>query len=90
MKEGNSYTLLCDIQNVAPVQFLTVNWYNGQKLVKSERFDEKNPANITTMLKISPNRNDTKIQLSCEAELKLGQKLIQVKSEPLNRTVHCK
>ncbi|XP_060798578.1 hemicentin-1-like isoform X2 [Neoarius graeffei] len=88
MKEGNSYTLLCDIQNVAPVQFLTVNWYNGQNLVKSERFDEKNPANITTMLKISPNRNDTEIQLSCEAELKLGQKLIQVKSEPLNRTVH--
>lgn len=91
MIEGNNYTLQCDISNVAPVQFLTVNWYKGQVLVESESFDGiKNPANISTTLKFSPNRNDTKIQFSCEAELKLGPKVEKVKSDPLNKIVHCK
>lgn len=90
MTEGRNYALQCDIKNVAPVQLLVVKWYKGQDLVKEERFMEtKNPDNITTTLKISPNRNHSKIQYRCEAELG-SESYLKVKSDFLNITVHCK
>lgn len=92
MIEGENYTLQCNIQNVAPVQFLTVNWYKGQDLVKSETdFETKDLSTINTTLVISPSRKDNKKQYSCETVLKLGpQSLCENKSDPLNIAVHCK
>ncbi|XP_053531498.1 hemicentin-1 isoform X2 [Ictalurus punctatus] len=92
MIEGENYTLQCNIQNVAPVQFLTVNWYKGQDLVKSETdFETKDLSTINTTLVISPSRKDNKKQYSCETVLKLGpQSLCENKSDPLNIAVHYK
>ncbi|MCI4391856.1 hypothetical protein PGIGA_G00139360, partial [Pangasianodon gigas] len=85
MIEGREYELQCDIQNVAPVQLLTVNWYKGDNLVKSQSFVETtNPADKTATLKISPSRNDIKTQYSCEAELKLApDNSPKIESDPL-------
>lgn len=93
MTEGNNYTLLCDFQNVAPVQLITVNWYKGQHLLKTATFNEvPNPTNTSTTIKIVPNRNDNITQYTCEVVLKLesGEVKFQMKSETLNLTVHCK
>ncbi|KAF4073719.1 hypothetical protein AMELA_G00246540 [Ameiurus melas] len=97
MIEGKNYTLQCEVQNVAPVQLLTVNWYKGQRFVKNDTiFETKDLKIITestfnTTLTISPSRNDNKEQYRCETVLKLGpQSTRNVKSEPLNITVHYK
>ncbi|XP_026785439.3 hemicentin-1 isoform X3 [Pangasianodon hypophthalmus] len=91
MIEGREYELQCDIQNVAPVQLLTVNWYKGNNLVKNQSFDETtNPADKTATLKISPSRNDIKTQYHCEAKLKPAPDNSTVKSDLLNITVHYK
>ncbi|KAF4073716.1 hypothetical protein AMELA_G00246430 [Ameiurus melas] len=96
MIEGREYELQCDVQNVAPVHYLTVNWYKGQHLVKTERFSHESrlPANKTTTLQISPSKYDDGVQYRCEAELNLGpegpQTPPKVTSDPLNITVHYK
>ncbi|KAF5908824.1 hemicentin-1-like isoform X1, partial [Clarias magur] len=93
MIEGNNYTLRCDVQNVAPIQLLTVNWYKGQNLVKTATFKKaENPTNASTTIKIVPNRNDTNTTYRCEAVLKLesGEIPFKEQSVPLNITVHYK
>ncbi|XP_072560781.1 intercellular adhesion molecule 1-like [Paramormyrops kingsleyae] len=102
MVEGSQYQLKCEIQNIAPVQNLTVKWYKGDTLVyedrdyviedgKSDR--EKAPVSVSSILLITPSRADDGAEYSCEAELDLGPKgpqpLLAVKSEPLRITVHC-
>ncbi|XP_047006410.1 hemicentin-2 isoform X1 [Ictalurus punctatus] len=96
MTEGREYELQCDVQNVAPVHLLTVNWYKGQHLVKRESFSDETvkPADKTTTLQISPSRDDDGVQYRCEAELNLGpegpQPPPKVTSDPLNIAVHYK
>ncbi|KAI4875024.1 hypothetical protein NFI96_013611 [Prochilodus magdalenae] len=94
MIEGRQYELLCDIQNVAPVEFLTVKWFKGDTLVSNTTFSDstKTPVNRSTTLQITPNRNDDGAQYRCVAELDLGpdgpQPHPTVSSDPLQITVH--
>ncbi|KAB5530702.1 hypothetical protein PHYPO_G00132430 [Pangasianodon hypophthalmus] len=97
MIEGSQYELQCDVQNVAPVHLLTVNWYKGQHLVKSVESDHNSsitPVNYSNTLWISTSKDDDGVQYRCEAELKLGPEGPQprpiVTSDPLNITVHYK
>ncbi|KAI5607012.1 intercellular adhesion molecule 5 precursor [Silurus asotus] len=93
MIEGKQYELQCEVQNVAPVRLLTVNWYKGQQLVKTDSFTDetKAPVSKTMTLQVSPQRGDDGVQYRCEAELELGpegpQPPPKVKSA-LNITVH--
>ncbi|CAM4343694.1 unnamed protein product [Leuciscus chuanchicus] len=75
MMERNQYELQCDVLNVAPVQYLTVNWYKGQTLVNQTIFTDtiKTPVNKTSKLLISPVRADDGAQYRCEAKLELGE-----------------
>ncbi|XP_036423424.1 CD166 antigen-like isoform X2 [Colossoma macropomum] len=94
MIEGEQYELQCDIQNVAPVEFLTVSWYKGDTLVKNITFTDpiKTPVNLSDTLQISPSRDDDGAQYRCEAELDLGPEGPQppptVTSDPLTITVY--
>lgn len=96
LEENKQYELQCDVQNVAPVRLLAVNWYKGDELVKTVNSTEetKYPVNVTERLQISPQRHDDRVQYRCEAELKLGPEGPQpppiVTSDPLNIIVHCK
>ncbi|KAK2836256.1 hypothetical protein Q7C36_014125 [Tachysurus vachellii] len=99
MIEGKQYKLDCDVQNVAPVNLLTVNWYKGQpgQLVKSVQFNNtssKTPVNRSTELSISTSKEDDGVQYRCEAKLELGPEGPQpppIKtSDPLNIIVHYK
>ncbi|XP_036421454.1 intercellular adhesion molecule 5 [Colossoma macropomum] len=96
MIEGGQYELQCDIENVAPVEFLTVSWFKGDTLVDKEIFNNpiKTPVNLSDTLQISTSRDDDGVQYRCEAELDLGpegpQPPPRVTSEPLNITVHYK
>ncbi|XP_051573559.1 hemicentin-1-like [Myxocyprinus asiaticus] len=94
--EGTEILLLCDIQNVAPVNNLTVKWFKGETLVDLATFSDKTktPVSESATLLITANRTDDGVQYRCEAELKLGpdgpQPPPRVTSEPLKMTVHYK
>ncbi|MCJ8746095.1 hypothetical protein PDJAM_G00137840 [Pangasius djambal] len=97
MIEGREYELQCNVQNVAPVHLLTVNWYKGQHLVESVGSDNNsstNPVTYSNTLCINTSKDDDGVQYRCEAELKLGPEGPQpppiVTSDPLNITVHYK
>ncbi|KAJ8254026.1 hypothetical protein COCON_G00206380 [Conger conger] len=93
MKEGKQYQLQCEVQNIAPVQYLTVKWYKGETLENQTSYDDltKTPVNVSTTLLITPTSADDGAQYSCVAELELGpegpQPSPEVKSDPLSITV---
>ncbi|KAG7460326.1 hypothetical protein MATL_G00220070 [Megalops atlanticus] len=96
MVEGRQYQLQCEVQNIAPVQNLTVKWYRGESLENETTFNSntKTPMTVSSTLTITPSRDDNGAQYSCVAELELGpegpQPPPEVASKPLKITVHYK
>ncbi|KAG7460303.1 hypothetical protein MATL_G00220130 [Megalops atlanticus] len=94
MVEGRQYQLQCEVQNIAPVQNLTVKWYRGESLENETTFNSntKTPMTVSSTLTITPSEADDGAQYSCVAELELGpegpQPPPEVTSEPLKITVH--
>ncbi|KAJ8369813.1 hypothetical protein SKAU_G00098410 [Synaphobranchus kaupii] len=94
--EGEKYQLQCEVQNIAPVQYLTVKWYKGGTLENQTSYDDltKTPVNVSSTLLITPTSTDDGAQYSCVAELELGPEGPQpppsITSEPLTITVHYK
>uniref|UniRef100_A0A669BW61 Ig-like domain-containing protein n=1 Tax=Oreochromis niloticus TaxID=8128 RepID=A0A669BW61_ORENI len=89
MFENQQYTLQCSVQNVAPVQSLTVTFYRGN----TSNSEQKKPVNETFTLNITPSREDDGAQYWCETKLELGpagpQRPPVVTSEKLPAIVHC-
>ncbi|KAG5832819.1 hypothetical protein ANANG_G00295200 [Anguilla anguilla] len=94
MLEGKQYQLQCEVQNIAPVQYLTVKWYKGETLENQTSYDAltKTPVNVSSTLLITPTSADDGAQYSCVAELELGPEGPQpppsTESDPLSITVH--
>uniref|UniRef100_A0A8C9TGX2 Ig-like domain-containing protein n=1 Tax=Scleropages formosus TaxID=113540 RepID=A0A8C9TGX2_SCLFO len=92
--EGRQYRLVCEVQNVAPVQNLTVKWYKGTEVVNITLYpgESKTPVNVSSTLLITPNRTDDGAQYKCVAELQLGSEREwsppAVESEALSFPVH--
>ena len=94
MAEGKNYTLTCHIENIAPVQKLTVKWFKGDTRFKEDRghhSSSEGPQNVTSDLPIVPYISDDGAQYKCTAELDLGPggppKQI---SDPFSITVYSK
>ncbi|XP_064170248.1 intercellular adhesion molecule 5 isoform X4 [Anguilla rostrata] len=96
MLEGKQYQLQCEVQNIAPVQYLTVKWYKGETLENQTSYDAltKTPVTVSSTLLITPTSADDGAQYSCVAELELGPEGPQpppsTESDPLNITVNYK
>lgn len=97
MVEGREYQLLCEVQNVAPVQYLSLRWYRGQSEVYNHTFTEltsTSPVQVSSVLVIVPTRAENGAQYRCVAMLELGPEGPQppptLTSEPLNTSVYCK
>lgn len=75
MVAGTEYRLKCDIFNVAPVQKLKLRWYRGNETVHTEMFNgtAKTPVNVSSTLRVTPERDHDGALFRCEAELHLGQ-----------------
>lgn len=97
MVEGKEYQLLCEVQNIAPVQYLTLRWYRGQTEVYNHSFSDltsSSPVQVSSILVITPTKAENGAQYRCVAVLGLGPEGPHppptVTSEPLNASVYCK
>lgn len=97
MVEGKEYQLLCDVQNIAPVQYLTLRWYRGSTEVYNHSFSDltsSSPVQVSSILVVTPTKAENGAQYRCVAVLELGPEGPQppptVTSEPLNASVYCK
>ncbi|XP_068192420.1 vascular cell adhesion protein 1-like [Antennarius striatus] len=95
MVEGKEYQLLCEVQNIAPVQYLTLRWYKGQSEVYNHSFSEltsSSPVQVSSILMVTPTKAENGVQYRCVAVLELGPEGPQppptVTSEPLDASVH--
>ncbi|XP_056143562.1 hemicentin-1 [Lampris incognitus] len=95
MLEGREYQLLCEVHNIAPVQYLTLRWYRGQAEVYKHSFTDltpPSPVQVSSILMVTPTRDDDGVQYRCVAELDLGPEGPRppptVASEPLNASVY--
>ncbi|XP_042360313.1 hemicentin-2-like [Plectropomus leopardus] len=95
MVEGKEYQLLCEVQNIAPVQYLTLRWYKEQTEVYNHSFSDltsPSPVQVSSILMVTPTKAENGAQYRCVAELELGpegpQPAPTVTSEPLNASVY--
>uniref|UniRef100_G3PKQ9 Si:ch211-66e2.5 n=1 Tax=Gasterosteus aculeatus aculeatus TaxID=481459 RepID=G3PKQ9_GASAC len=95
MLEGKEYQLLCEVQNIAPVQYLTLRWYKGQTEVYNHSFADltsSSPVQVSSVLMVTPTKDENGAQYRCVAELELGPEGPRpppsVSSEPLNASVY--
>lgn len=95
MFEHHQYTLMCTVQDVAPIEHLSVTLYRGRTVLVrlQSKNTEKTPVTEIFTLNINPSKDDDGAQFWCEAELQLEregqQRPLVVKSENLTATVLC-
>lgn len=75
MVEGKKYQMRCDIVNVAPSRNLSVYWYKGDKLLRTDTFDSVSrltPLNQSSVYELTAGREDNGTRIWCEAALNFG------------------
>ena len=75
MVEGKTYSMKCDIANVAPARDTSVYWHKGNKIVYTESFKKelnRYPVNLSSVFNLTAQRDDNGAQIWCEAKLNFG------------------
>lgn len=89
---GQSYTLECAVQGVAPVKNLKVTFYKGQELLaqRNSTRGEKKPVDEIFTFSFNASEEDDGAIYRCYAHLDLKvQQIPGTVSQSLLATVHC-
>lgn len=91
--KNKNYTLLCEIQDVAPVENLVVTWYKKglNDSLRMETFQNTimTPQNVFSTIIINATKAENGAQYWCEAKLEVGEQAPKpVKSKPFDVTVY--
>uniref|UniRef100_A0A1A8LBE4 Ig-like domain-containing protein n=1 Tax=Nothobranchius pienaari TaxID=704102 RepID=A0A1A8LBE4_9TELE len=86
--EGVTYSLKCDVRDVAPAQNLSVFWLGKKGELKKETFSEDSftPLDVASSLDLTPRRDDHGSEIRCEARLDVfpdGRAPLTMQSQPL-------
>ena len=68
LREGQSYTLRCDVSSVAPAAALTVSWLRRGEIVKTQTYEEyltETPENVSSTLEVTAFRNNMNEMITC-------------------------
>ncbi|KAM4603272.1 cell adhesion molecule CEACAM20-like [Polymixia lowei] len=91
MLEGRLYTLQCLVQDVAPVENLTVTFYKDETALgppQSGNDTKKEPATELFTVNITPSKEDDGARYWCEARLDLGPQGPQPMTSNITATVY--
>ncbi|KAK9540704.1 hypothetical protein VZT92_003141 [Zoarces viviparus] len=76
MREGQQCTLQCTVEDVAPVENLTVTFYRGRTALSQQQSNindtKKKPVTDIFSFNITLSKEDDGVQYWCEAKLELG------------------
>ncbi|XP_073350907.1 hemicentin-1 [Pagrus major] len=72
--ENENFEITCGINDIAPVQNLSVRWYKGDTIVHTDTFNNpsKPPVNQSSVYNFKPSRKDNGVTFRCEAHMDLG------------------
>lgn len=91
--EGTQFRLQCDIDEVAPVQNLTVTWYKDNEIIRKAYFTSNitTPMSESDILTVNISTKDDGAQFKCEAQLDFGPDGAEppFSSDPYTVSVHC-
>lgn len=72
MAEGEDYYLICEVDNVAPVENLIVLWYKDNKVFHVDKFNQSiHTLPNTSSIFLTPKREHSGAQFRCEVHLDL-------------------
>uniref|UniRef100_A0A8C5D036 Ig-like domain-containing protein n=1 Tax=Gouania willdenowi TaxID=441366 RepID=A0A8C5D036_GOUWI len=98
MFEHGRYTLQCTVEDVFPLELLTVTFFRGQRILsvlhhQLNHEQQDTPVTERCTLSINASEEDDGAQYWCKAELELGSEGPQPpqvrESQALTTTVHC-
>uniref|UniRef100_A0A673BZ35 Ig-like domain-containing protein n=1 Tax=Sphaeramia orbicularis TaxID=375764 RepID=A0A673BZ35_9TELE len=94
VREGETYSLTCEIKRVAPLQRLTMRWYKDDTLFHTDTFDSssRKPVDQSSVINFTSTRQDSGVTFRCEAHLDLSPDgpQLYLTSQEYNVTVYCK
>lgn len=93
--EGRNYSVECAVTNVAPARNLHVSWHFGNKVLQTQTFADStvSPVNLSSIISVVANRNETGSEIWCEAKLVFeakAQTLPATRSNSVKANVLCK
>ncbi|XP_028828243.1 cell adhesion molecule 4-like [Denticeps clupeoides] len=97
LKEKEEFQLECKVESVAPVQFLTIEWLRGAKLLKTSSYSdfhvegkENENATVRDTQNFTTSKEDDGVQYRCVAKLDLDplQPIPEVQSESMTMDVY--
>ncbi|XP_062264986.1 intercellular adhesion molecule 5 [Platichthys flesus] len=81
------FVLQCNVDDVAPVQNLTVKWYKDNVMIQTDSFlnTTKTPVSESSLLSVNVSRGDNGATFRCEAQMDLGPN--GPKPPPISETI---
>ncbi|XP_073446720.1 intercellular adhesion molecule 5-like [Dendrobates tinctorius] len=83
VEEGEEYKINCTVHEVAPLEYLTINFFRGEEVIASRSYNGPHVVDkrtVSHVYEFKASRRDNRENFTCEAVLQLGSETKSVKS----------